>query len=852
LRLTISCLLKIFDMRYLRMTFRTLIIAIVILFSANSRIKSQTVDRNMQKADSLVQYLNLEDCINLISGCEGMQSPGIPRLGIPPLKMTDGPFGPHWSTAPAFPVGICLAATWDTTSVFQAAQLMGQCTYAQGRNTLLGPCVNIQRVPTGGRNFESYGEDPWLASRMAVAVVRGLQSEHVIPVVKHFALNNNEWNRHQSDVEVDERTLREIYLPAFKAAVKEGGALGIMSSYNKIRGFHASEQKYLLHDILKGEWGFKGVVISDWGSVYSTVGPVKAGLDIEMPLPEFFARDSIMKYLKAGLITREQIYDKARRNLYVRFAAGLFHPVSVDKTVLNSEPTNHFIRTLAEDGITLLKNEGNILPLQREKIKSIAVIGPNAAILRSGGGGSSYIEPFYKVSPLEGIRNAAGKDIKVQYALGDTLVYDMIDPVPSSCLLQPDGKTPGLEAEYFKNSDLSGTPAFSCIDTTINFTWHDQAPAPGMARKNYSARWKGYLVPKYSGWYILKFQTNNDGMVYLDNKPAIDRMGRMDATPIVMRRYLEAGRKYALRVEIFVPGTGGQAIFGWIPPVKIQSKVNKERIQKAVDLARKSDVAVVCVGWGKMFETEGYDKEEGITLPGFQEDLINAVTAANPNTVVVINSGTPVFMSHWESKVKGLIMAYYPGHEGGNALASILFGDVNPSGKLPFTFIADSTQAPAFKNYMNIVPKIRYEEGMYFGYRFIDKNKLVPRFPFGYGLSYTSFSMDKASVKSLGNNHYSVKVMVKNTGKVAGKEVVQLYVSDQNNRVVMPVKELKAFAKVLVQPGKTREVKLELTPKAFQYYNVGLKKWVTDKGKYKLLLGNSSQNIQQTLDITVK
>lgn len=835
---------------HLKFFFRAAFVFFIITVFSNNSIKSQNIERYSQQADSVLQKLNLDDCINLISGSEGMQAPGIPGLGIPALKMTDGPFGPHWGKAPAFPVGVCLAATWDTTAIFNASKLMGKCTYAQGRNTLLGPCVNIQRVPTGGRNFESYGEDPWLTSRMAVAVVKGLQSEHVVPTVKHFALNNNDWNRHQSDVEIDERALHEIYLPAFKASVKEAGALGIMSSYNKVRGLHASEQPYLLTDILKKDWGFKGIVVSDWGSVYSTVGPVKAGLDIEMAEPQFFSKDSIMKYLNAGLINKEQIYDKARRNLYVRFAAGLFNPVKGDTAVLKSKSTNDFVRTLAEDGITLLRNEDNILPFHRDKIKSIAVIGPNASELRSGGGGSSYTEPFYKISPLDGIRKAAGRNINVQYALGDTLAYEMINPITQSFYLQPDGKTQGLAVEYFNNSTLSGKPIYSCTDTTINFNGHDRAPAPGMARKCYSVRWTGFVIPEYSGWYILQFQTNNDGMMYIDNEPAINRMGRLDATPLSMRRYFEKGRKYALKLEIFVPGTNGRAILGWIPPVKINKY--PERIQKAVELAKKSDVAVVCVGWDNMFETEGYDKDEGITLPGFQEDLINAVTAANPNTVVVINSGTPVLMKNWESKVKGLVMAYYPGHEGGNALASILFGDVNPSGKLPFTFIADSAQAPAFKNYTNVFNKINYEEGIYVGYRFIDKNKLTPKFPFGYGLSYSTFSMSKASAKLVGKNSFDIKVQIKNTGKTAGKEVVQVYVSDRNNKIDMPVKQLKAFSKVSTEPGETKEVHLRLSPDAFKYYDVQQKKWVTDKGKYKLLIGNSSQNIQQTLDVTVK
>jgi beta-glucosidase len=318
----------------------------------------------------------------------------------------------------------------------------------------------------------------------------------------------------------------------------------------------------------------------------------------------------------------------------------------------------------------------------------------------------------------------------------------------------------------------------------------------------------------------------------------------------MMRRYLEAGRKYAVRVEIFVPNTWGQAILGWIPPVKTNPFA--DRIAKAAELARKSDVAVVCVGWEKMFETEGYDKEEGLTLPGFQEDLIQAVATANPNTIVVINSGTPVFMDAWESKVKGLILAYYPGHEGGNALASILFGDVNPSGKLPFTFIADSSQAPGFKNYMNVDPKINYQEGLYIGYRYIDKHMLKPRYPFGYGLSYTTFAITGASVKPLGNNTYTLTAKVKNTGTRAGEEVVQAYVSDQNPGVDKPVKELKAFSKVMIQPGETKEVTLFLPQRAFMYFNAEKMNWFAEPGKYSIMLGNSSQNMQQTVYVTIK
>jgi len=822
----------------------------LVLF-VHSKSKAQMPDRASIQADSVLKLLNLEDCINLTTGSNGMMAPGIARLGIPALKMTDGPNGPHWTKAPGFPVGICLAATWDTSLMYKAAALMGKCTHVQGRNTLLGPTVNIHRVPVGGRNFESYGEDPWLSSRMAVAFVKGIQNEKVIPTVKHFALNNNEWNRHLSDVYVDERTLREIYLPAFEAAVKEAGALGIMSGYNKVNGYHASEQDFLIGKILKKEWGFKGMVVSDWGSVYSVAGPVNAGLDIEMPNPDFTGRDSIMKYIKSGQITKDQIFEKARRTLYARFAAGLFDKnIPIDTSIQTSVATNNFIRSLAEEGITLLKNNKAILPLRKYTIRSIAVIGPNAATLQSGGGGSSYIDPFYSISPLEGIRNAAGDNIKVSYESGDTLAYEFISPITTNCLLGVDGKTPGLDAEYFSNATLAGEPAFKGVDALINFSWDDLPPAPGMPRKNYSVRWKGFIKPVYTGWYIMKFQTNGDGVVYLDEELAIDRMGRSDATPIMMRRYFEAGKKYALRVEILVPNNGGVAILGWIPPVK--KNPYKDRIEKAVALASQSDVAVLCVGWNNLFETEGYDKEEGINLPGFQEELIQAVAAVNPNTIVVINSGTPVFMESWAQKVNGIILAYYPGHEGGNALASLLFGDKNPSGKLPFTFIADSSQAPGFKNYMNVNPKIKYEEGLYVGYRYIDKNNLRPTYPFGFGLSYTTFAITGAKAMPLGSNTYAVNVSVKNTGDRAGEEVVQLYVRANKPTVDKPVKELKAFAKVMLAPGETKQVMMYLPQRAFMFYNTIKNNWETDPGKYSLLIGNSSQNTQQVVTVDIK
>lgn len=817
----------------------------ILFFSAAMQAQKQSID---MQVNEIVSKLTLDDKINLISGAYGMISPGIEQLGIPALKMTDGPYGPHWIKAPAFPAGVCLAATWDTTIVNTAAVAMGQFTLAQGRNTLLGPCVNIHRVVNGGRNFESYSEDPWLASRIAVAVVKGLQSQHVVPTVKHFALNNNDWNRHLTDVRVSDRALREIYLPAFEATVKEANAWAIMSSYNLIDGIHASENNKLLNKILKGEWGFKGVVVSDWASVYSTVGPIANGLDIEMPFPDFLGRDSIVKYLKTGQITEQMLTNMAKRNVYVRLVSGIADTSAKapDKSILQSTESNNLIRTLAENGITLLKNNQNILPLNAQTVKSIAVIGPNAAAWVSGGG-SSYIEPFYNVSVLQGIKNKVNTSAQVTYQVGDTFVYNEITAIAPNFLITPDGKSQGLMAEYFNNNKLQGSATYTQTVKNIDFIFEDLPPAPGIARKGYSLRFSGKIVPQQTGWYILKLKTNSPGIMYINNQPVIDRLGRMDVTPIMMRYYFEIGKTYNVRVEMFAKNGSEKCILGWIPPV--QNTIDQTKIEKAVQAAKQAQYAVVCVGWEKMSETEGYDKEEGITLPANQEELINSVAAVNPNTIVVLNSGTPCWTKNWLPNVKAVVMAYYPGHEGGNAIANIIFGNVNPSGKLPFTFIADSTQNPAFKNYMNIVPVVNYAEGIYVGYRFTDKNNMKPVFPFGFGLSYTNFEISNAKIKQLEGKNFDVEVTVKNTGKVSGQEVVQLYISQKNANVDKPIKELKAFVKVSLNSGENKLVKLKLNERSFAYFNEIKNNWEILKGKYVILIGNSSENVQQTLEV---
>jgi len=694
-----------------------------------------------QRVADVLSRLTLDEKVSMLAGSSWMESMPVPRLGIPAIKMADGPMGVRsWlgssaitsaANAPAkveatsFPAGVCMAATWDPALVQREGVAIAQEVKALGRDMILGPTVNINRQPLWGRNFEGYGEDPYLAGRLGVAYVRGVQGEGVIPSVKHFAANNEEYERHRINATLSERALHEIYLPAFKAAVQEGGAWNVMSAYNLVNGAHMAENRPLLHDVLQG-----GFVISDWGSTYSTAPTVNAGMDLEMPGGEpaktFLQRpqtlesggsdlwlvpDKVMAEIKAGHITGAQIDDNVSRILRVIFASGLFdHPHNGGGEV--DTPAQRAVALQgATEGIVLLKNEGSLLPLDAAKVHSIVVLGPNAAAARTGGGGSSLVHPKYAVAPLDGIKEKAGSTINVTYALGV-----------------------GMEGE---------DPA------------HDTADA------------------------------------------------------------------------------------------------RARDLREAVDAASRADVAVVVVGRYNKLESEGFDVKT-MDLPAGQDALIEAVEKANPHTVVVINTGDPITMGGWLDKTPALVDMWYGGQEGGHALAAVLFGDANPSGKLPVTLPKRYEDNPAFGHYPGENLQVEYAEGIYVGYRFYDTRNVAPEFPFGFGLSYTTFQYDNLGATP--RLAYSgktpifgvvVDVSVQNTGTRAGTEVVQLYVHQNKPRIDRPVRELKGFQRVDLQPGETRWVHFRLDRLAFSYWDPATRSWTADPGEYEIQVGSSSRDIRQ-------
>ena len=743
-----------------------------------------------ERVKDLVKRMTLEEKIDMLGGT-GFETKAIDRLGIPPLNMTDGPLGVRWKSSTAYPAGIMMAATWNPELISQLGSAIAEEVKAKKRHVILGPCVNIARIPMGGRNFESFGEDPYLAARMAVDYIRGVQKENVAATVKHFAVNNQEHQRDIVNVIVDERALNEIYFPAFKAAVEEANVLAVMSAYNKLNGPYCSENDYLLIDKLKNEWGFKGLVMSDWGAVHSSIPTFNGGLDLEMPTGKYLNRDSLLNKLKSGELDESKLNDKVRRILRVMFTIGLFDDYKYDESKVNTAEHKQIALDVAKEGIVLLKNENSILPIDINKVKSIAVIGPSSNLARTGGGGSSMVVPIESVSPLEALKNKIGSKIKINFAQGSMLNGDS-NPIESKFLFtNKNGNENGLKAEYFTNQNLEGDPVKTVVDKQINFSWNDDGPFADFPNDNFSVRWTGYLKFDQTEDHTLDISSDDGVRLYLDDKLVIDDWNDHALQTNSYTTYFDANKYYKIKLEYYE--NGGGAI------VKLSHRLPNEKLfEKAVKAAKNSDLAIVFVGTNYTYESEGFDRKN-LILPNDQDNLVKEILKANKNTIVVLTTGSPVLMSEWLNDVPGLMEAWFAGEQAGNAIAEVLLGETNPSGKLPMTFPVKWEDCSAFDTYMKEDSITRYEDGIYVGYRHFEKNKIKPLFPFGYGLSYTNFEYSGLNLSSKEinrNNKLRISFKLKNTGKVRGAEVVQLYIKDLVSSLDRPQKELKGFNKI--------------------------------------------------------
>lgn len=663
------------------------------------------------KVEEILKKLTLKEKVSLLSGKDPWQTAPVERLGIPSLVMTDGPHGVRtdqsapermMSPATALPTGVSIASTWNLELVERVGAALAEETLALGCDVLLGPCVNIVRHPLAGRNFEAYSEDPFVAGKTGTAWVKGLQGKGVGASLKHYACNNQEYERFRGNSVVDERTLREIYLPHFEMVVREAEPWTVMCAYNRVNGVYASENHYLLTEILRDEWGFDGVVVSDWGANHTTVESIEGGLDLEMPGPAKYYGRLLVDAVNIYQVEQASVDEAVRRVLRLLIRAGRLDGKERAGTV-NTPEHQVLARELAEEAITLLKNEGSLLPLKPGSLRSIAVIGPNAAEMQISGGGSSRVKPPYVVSPLEALRSKL------------------------------DGKVEILHAR---------------------------------------------------------------GCGYED-------------------------------------GEGQQGLIG-----------------EAVEQAKRADAVLLFAGMPENFETEGRDRPH-MRLPGGQDELIRQAAEANRNIAVVLNCGAPVEMP-WIDEVQAVVQMYYPGMEGGNAIAKILLGEVNPSGKLTVTYPKRLEDTPAYLNYPGGRDVI-YGEEIFTGYRYYEKRGIEPLFPFGHGLSYTVFEYGEvqAPEKVKTGETMRIGIEIKNTGDCAGKEVVQVYVRDIESSVPRPVKELKGYEKVALSPGESAFVTFDLDGRSFAFYDTEKRSWVVEPGEYEVLVGSSSKDIRSMARIEV-
>jgi len=774
------------------------------------------------RARSLLLKLTLQEKVELLAGVDGFYTRSVPRLGIPRLKMSDGPVGVrNYGPTVAYPAGACLAATFNSGLAERMGVALGDDARARGVHVLLGPGVNIMRVPQNGRNFEYFGEDPFLAGKLAAAYIRGVQSQGVVATVKHYAANNQEIERGSIDVRCEERTLRELYLPAFEMAVKEGKVWAVMNAYNRLNGPYCTANDWLNNKVLKSEWGFPGVVMSDWGATHDAEGALKGGLDLEMPGPNIWRPDVVLRLVREGKVPERTIDDKVARLLRMAVAMGfLDRPQQRAQTAASLTRNRQTALDVAREGIVLLKNDGGLLPLDRTKVRRVVVMGPNAHPAVTGGGGSSWTQPERSVSLLEGLRALLGESKVVRIPSPEER-FDFSASLPVR----------DARAEIFEGTRLAGQPLAARSWERIDFDWGESGPVADGPKDRFSVRVRARIEPAKTGVYILGTESDDGVAVLLDGKPVIEDWSDHGAKRETKKVRLEAGRSYELEIRYYENQGLAVLRFGWWPEPSSYLLADEER------LVRGADAVVVAVGFGPRSEGEGWDRP--YELPEGQRRAIYEAARLNRNVIVVVNSGAGVETESWIGRCKGLLQAWYPGQEGGTALAEILLGITNPSGKLPSSWERRLSDLPALRNYPGKDGVVRYEEGLNVGYRFFDRGIAKPLFPFGFGLSYTRFDYSDLAVRRQGDR-VSVRFRVKNAGQRLGKEAAQVYVVPPKGAADRPVKELKGFAKVSLKPGEAAFVSVSLDRRAFERWDTQRGGWVLDPGTYTIWVGGSS------------
>ncbi len=830
-----------------KIKFKTIFnVFFLMVFSNQALAKDAIGDETLEK---ILQQMTHEEKIDFIGGYKNFNVRGIERLGIPEIHIADGPVGiRNYGPSTAYPASVNLAATWDKSLAYATGKSLGLEARAKNIHLVLGPGVNLSRLPITGRNFEYMGEDPHLAGQLAKHYILGMQDQGVMADIKHFAANNQEFDRNNVSSDVDERTLHELYLPAFKTAVQEAKVATVMTGYNPVNGIHMSQHDYLNNKVLKKMWGFEGFTISDWASTYDGVAAANGGLDLEMPAGDFMNRKNLLPAIKEGKVLQSTIDEKVRRILKTYDRFGYFKNADLRKDfVLDADYVRKVALDSARGGITLLKNENNILPLNTKKIKTIAIIGPNAERVISGGGGSSFTKPLHSLSFLDAVKKQLPADVKVIHEpgvfVGAPFPAGIWDDFPFY-IYKNGKKVQGANAEFYLGKNLEGKKIHERVYDRVKLEDGQLWDNPGVPKSQFSTRFTSYFTPEKSGYYSLAGKGDDGYRILLDDVEVVNVWRNQGPTDGKADIFMNAKQEYKVVTEYYNDGAGA-VIYQGIKEINLDV-LPTEMGGYAIKAAKEADMVLIAAGFDMTTEGESFDRT--FELPYKQAELIQSIAKVNKNIVVILNSGGNLEMSSWIDGVQGLLMAWYPGQEGNLAVSEILFGKTNPSGKLPVSFEKNIQDNPSYPHYFDHDKNfaVNYGEGLFMGYRYWDKSNKKPRYPFGYGLSYTQFTISNVQ---LDKNRYKpsdrvkISVDVKNTGAVHGAEVVQIYVSDLQSSISRPLKELKGFEKVFLAPGEKTKLVIELASDVFSFYDPQLHDWKFESGEFEILVGNSSDNI---------
>ena len=805
-----------------------------VLADAQSKITKEHKDR----AAEIVSQMTLEEKIAYIGGYDSWYIRPIERLGLPAIKMVDGPQGVRNNTqSTLYPSGVAAAATWNKDLVHEMGVALGQDARARGVHILLGPGVNIYRSPLCGRNFEYFGEDPYLTSQIAVNYIKGLQSQNVMACIKHFAGNNQEWNRHGVSSDIDERALFEIYFPAFEAAVKEADVASVMTSYNLLNSVHASESKFLNYDVLRDLWGFEGLVMSDWTSCYSPLNVATWGVDLEMPLPKCLKPEILESLVKKGVLDPYYLDRKCQHIIQTILSYGFDKGEQLDSSISENNPYSDDVsHRVSREAVVMLKNQDGFLPIKKG---NVVVCGPNSETIVTGGG-SGFVTPIVNTSVAKGMSLMGGK-------IKNTVLPTQVSDCLAETYTTRELTQRGVYVETFNNVDLEGTPVSTYVSQKVTVSQTAAEAHEDHVSENVSSRHTFFYSPKEDVSMKI-YASGNDGIrLTINGERLVDMWGGYSWNKSSFVYDFKKGQVYEFVVDHFNKSgsTGLELLF------EKMGIDNPEAVKKA-------DCVVVCLGFSSQTERENSDRT--FELPQGQLEYLHSVLELNKNVVVVLNGGGGVEMASWLPEVKAVLMAWYPGQQGGLAISEIITGKISPSGKLPISIEARLEDNPSSLCYHENVDRIRlpkinpysrveYREGIFVGYRGYEFEGVTPLFPFGFGLSYTEFDYSDLSVKPDGNSSYIVSFTVKNIGKYPGSEIAQVYVGDRECRLVRPIKELKGFDKVYLEPGQSATLSVRLENDALRYYDPVSHSWQVDPGEFNIYVGSSSAEIRLTTTI---